>query len=246
MKHSSILQYSAGVPAYSRSREHDHHHILKAAYSLWTIFFALSMNMILVYIVLRATKLVERILGPRYPHSHQGFWHNSPGHCHSPVFYRIPASSCPMSHKVTLYTDGPQAKSWPRRFGVVLISGRHRKEISQGFTLTTNNRMELLAVITALRHSRQINCQVTVYTDSRYVADSIEKRWVFDWEKKDFKGKKNPDLWIRFLAVYRKHQVKVVWIKGHASIPENEHCDALAVKASQRGDLLTDIGYHAS
>ena len=151
-----------------------------------------------------------------------------------------------MSHKITLYTDGAASGNpGPGGFGLVLISGRHRKEISQGFTLTTNNRMELLAVITGLEALRHDNCQVTVFTDSRYVADSIEKGWVFNWEKKGFKGKKNTDLWIRFLAVYRKHKVRVVWIKGHTSIRENEHCDELAVRASQSHDLLPDTGYVA-
>jgi len=105
--------------------------------------------------------------------------------------------------------------------------------------------MELLAVIRGLEALKAGNCQVTVYTDSRYVADAVEKGWVFTWERKDFKGKKNTDLWRRFLRVYRKHQVQMVWIKGHASIPENERCDSLAVKASQGIDLLTDQGYIA-
>jgi ribonuclease HI len=103
--------------------------------------------------------------------------------------------------------------------------------------------MELLAVITGLEALKKNDCSVTVYTDSRYVADAVIKGWVFEWEKKRFKGKKNPDLWIRFLKVYRKHKVKMVWIKGHAAIPENELCDSLAVIASQGRDLLNDDGY---
>jgi ribonuclease HI len=149
-----------------------------------------------------------------------------------------------MSHKVTLYTDGAASGNpGPGGFGVVLISGVHRKEISGGFQLTTNNRMELLAVITGLEALKADHCQVTVYTDSRYVSDSVEKGWLFAWEKKDFKAKKNPDLWKRFLNVYRKHHVRMVWIKGHASIPENERCDMLAVAASQGRDLPVDAGY---
>ena len=149
-----------------------------------------------------------------------------------------------MSHKVTLYTDGAASGNpGPGGFGVVLMSGQHRKEISQGYRLTTNNRMELLAVITGLEALKSDNCQVTVYSDSRYVADAVEKGWVFEWEKKGFRGKKNPDLWIRFLKVYRKHKVNIVWIKGHASISENERCDYLAVIASQGNNLLTDDGY---
>ena len=149
-----------------------------------------------------------------------------------------------MSHKVILYTDGAASGNpGPGGFGVVLMSGHHRKEISQGYRLTTNNRMELLAVITGLEALKSDNCQVTVYSDSRYVADAVEKGWVFEWEKKGFRGKKNPDLWIRFLKVYRKHKVNIVWIKGHASISENERCDHLAVIASQGNNLLTDDGY---
>lgn len=149
-----------------------------------------------------------------------------------------------MSHKVILYADGAASGNpGPGGFGVVLISGQHRKEISQGYLLTTNNRMELLAVITGLEALKSENCHVTVYTDSRYVADAVEKGWLYEWEKKGFKGKKNPDLWMRFLRVYRKHKVHVIWIKGHAAISENERCDTLAVMASQGGNLLTDHGY---
>lgn len=149
-----------------------------------------------------------------------------------------------MPHKVILYTDGAASGNpGPGGFGVVLISGSHRKEISQGYRHTTNNRMELLAVITGLEALKSANCMVTVYTDSRYVSDSIEKGWVFSWEKKNFAGKKNPDLWMRLLSIYRKHKVKILWIKGHASIPENERCDFLAVAASQVSDLPDDEGY---
>jgi ribonuclease HI len=151
-----------------------------------------------------------------------------------------------MSHKIILYADGAASGNpGPGGFGVVLISGPHRKEIAQGYQLTTNNRMELLAVITGLEALKKENCQVTVYTDSRYVADAVEKNWVFGWERKAFKGKKNPDLWKRFLQAYRKHTVRIHWIKGHAAIPENERCDALAVAASQSNDLLPDEGYIA-
>jgi ribonuclease HI len=149
-----------------------------------------------------------------------------------------------MPHKVILYSDGAASGNpGPGGFGVVLISGRHRKEISQGFRYTTNNRMELLGVITGLEALKSANSDVTVYTDSKYVADAVEKRWVFAWERKHFAGKKNPDLWLRFLSVYRKHQVRLIWIKGHADIPENELCDRLAVKASTGNDLLEDEWY---
>ncbi len=151
-----------------------------------------------------------------------------------------------MSHKVTIFTDGAASGNpGPGGFGVVLISGIHRKEMAGGYQLTTNNRMELLAVITGLEALKSNNCLVTVYTDSRYVADAVEKGWVFAWERKGFKGKKNQDLWMRFLNAYRKHKVTMVWIKGHAAISENERCDSLAVMASQGNNLLTDTGYIA-
>ncbi|VAW22541.1 Ribonuclease HI [hydrothermal vent metagenome] len=146
--------------------------------------------------------------------------------------------------KITIYTDGAaRGNPGPGGYGVVLISGRHRKELSQGYKLTTNNRMELLAVIVALEALKIENCDVTIYTDSKYVADAVEKRWVFSWAQKRFKGKKNPDLWMRFLKVYKKHTVRFVWIKGHANNPLNERCDQLAVEASMQPGLLEDEGY---
>lgn len=145
---------------------------------------------------------------------------------------------------ITVYTDGAaQGNPGSGGYGIVLMSGLHRKELSQGFKLTTNNRMELLAVIVALESLKIRGSNVTIYTDSRYVADAVEKKWVFGWEKKDFNKKKNPDLWKRFLKVYRKHNVDFVWVKGHANVPENEVCDKLAVEASKAPDLLDDKGY---
>lgn len=149
-----------------------------------------------------------------------------------------------MSYKITIYTDGASSGNpGPGGYGVVLKSGQHRKELSAGYKFTTNNRMELLAVIVALEALKTEASDVTVYTDSRYVADSVTKGWVFSWVKKRFKGKKNADLWMRFLEIYKKHKVKFVWVKGHANIPENERCDRLAVEASQSPYLLTDEGY---
>ena len=146
--------------------------------------------------------------------------------------------------EITIYTDGAaRGNPGPGGYGIVLISGKHRKELSGGFSLTTNNRMELLAVIEALEMIRLEGSRVKVYTDSKYVADAVEKGWVSEWERKGFKKKKNPDLWKRFLKVYRKHQVQFVWIKGHADIPENELCDRMAVEASFRHDLPEDHGY---
>jgi ribonuclease HI len=116
--------------------------------------------------------------------------------------------------------------------------------MSQGFRLTTNNRMELLAVIEGLEALKIAGSKVTVYTDSRYVADAVEKGWVFQWEAKGFKNKKNPDLWARFLRIYRKHKVKFVWIRGHSNNKENETCDRLAVNAYLSGNLIEDSGYN--
>lgn len=149
-----------------------------------------------------------------------------------------------MRGKIIIYTDGAaRGNPGPGGYGVVLMSGKHRKEISEGFVLTTNNRMELLAVIKGLEALKIENSEVTVYTDSKYVSDAVEKGWVFSWESKKFKKKKNPDLWIRFLKVYRRHKVKFIWVKGHANIPENERCDALAVEASHANKLKEDTGY---
>jgi len=149
-----------------------------------------------------------------------------------------------MANEITIYTDGAASGNpGPGGYGVVLISGKHRLEKSEGFRLTTNNRMELLAVISGLEALKIPGSRVVIYTDSRYVADSVEKGWVLRWEMKGFKKKKNPDLWIRFLKAYRKHTVRLIWIKGHASNPENELCDRLAVEASKKENLPEDSGY---
>jgi len=149
--------------------------------------------------------------------------------------------------KINLYTDG-SAKGNPGKggFGIVLIAGKHYKEISQGFRYTTNNRMELLAVIVGLEHLKSNKSDVVVYSDSKYVVNSVEKKWVFQWQKKGFKGKKNIDLWKRFLLIYPKHNVSFQWVKGHAGHPENEKCDQLAVEASDFKELLVDKGYEQS
>jgi len=146
--------------------------------------------------------------------------------------------------QITIYTDGAaRGNPGPGGYGIVLLSGEFRKEMSDGYKHTTNNRMELLAVIVALETLKIPGSEVTVYTDSRYVADAVTKGWVFDWVKKRFKGKKNPDLWLRFLEIYKKHVVKFVWVKGHANNPLNERCDELAVNASKQPNLLEDKGY---
>ena len=145
---------------------------------------------------------------------------------------------------ITVYTDGSsRGNPGPGGYGIVLKSGSHRKEVSQGFKYTTNNRMELMSVIVALEMLKNANSEVVVYSDSKYVVDSIEQKWVFGWQKKGFKGKKNPDLWQRFLKIHPKPKVKFKWIKGHNENPENERCDELAVAAATGGNLLIDEGY---
>ena len=148
---------------------------------------------------------------------------------------------------VEIYTDGA-AKGNPGKggYGVVLLSGKHRKEISQGFKLTTNNRMELLAVIIGLESLKKDGETVIIYSDSKYVVDAVEKKWVFGWEKKNFNKKKNPDLWIRFLKIYRQHNVTFKWVKGHSNNLENDRCDLLAVEASEGSMLEKDDWYERS
>jgi ribonuclease HI len=147
-------------------------------------------------------------------------------------------------HKITIYTDGSsRGNPGPGGYGTLLIAGPHRKELSQGYRLTTNNRMELMAVIAGLEALKQKQSDVTIYTDSKYVADSVEKGWVFNWVKTRFKGKKNADLWLRFLESYKLHKVKFIWIKGHAENPGNERCDQLAVEAAMKPNLPEDSGY---
>lgn len=145
---------------------------------------------------------------------------------------------------IVIYTDG-SAKGNPGNggYGIVMMSGSYRKELKQGFKLTTNNRMELLAVIIALESVKKENSEITIFSDSKYVIDSVEKKWVFGWEKKNFNKKKNPDLWIRFLKVYRMQKVSFVWVKGHANNKENERCDFLAVEAADGQSLLIDQWY---
>lgn len=149
-----------------------------------------------------------------------------------------------MSNEIIIYTDGAASGNpGPGGFGVVLKAGPYRKELMGGFRKTTNNRMELLAVIVGLEALKKPGSQVVIYSDSKYVVDAVEKGWVFGWEKKAFKDKKNPDLWKRFLQVYRQHQVRFVWVKGHADVPENERCDQLAVQASHLPELQVDYFY---
>jgi ribonuclease HI len=142
---------------------------------------------------------------------------------------------------IQIFTDGAASGNpGPGGYGVILKSGKHHKELSEGFRLTTNNRMELMAVCVGLEALKNLNQEVTIFSDSKYVIDSVEKKWVFGWVKKGFAGKKNKDLWQRFLQSYKLHQVKFVWVKGHAGHPENERCDELAVIASKSKDQKID------
>ncbi|MFC6098385.1 ribonuclease HI [Flavobacterium qiangtangense] len=151
-----------------------------------------------------------------------------------------------MSHQVHIYTDGA-AKGNPGQggYGVVmeLVGSPYKKEFYEGFRLTTNNRMELLAVIIGLEKLKTSGTKVLVVSDSKYVVDSVSKGWVFGWEKKAYKDKKNSDLWKRFLIIYRQHKVDFKWIKGHNNHPQNERCDQLAVFASSQPNLAIDKWY---
>ncbi len=148
---------------------------------------------------------------------------------------------------IEIFTDGAASGNpGPGGYGVILRAGAHYKELSGGYRMTTNNRMELMAVIVGLSALKSPGQQVTVFSDSKYVIDSVEKKWVFGWVRTGFKGKKNKDLWMRFLQVYRLHEVKFVWVKGHNNHPENERCDQLAVAASRnRTALAIDAEFEA-
>jgi ribonuclease HI len=142
---------------------------------------------------------------------------------------------------IEIFTDGASSGNpGPGGYGVILRSGKHYKELSAGYRKTTNNRMELMAVIKGLEAIKSLNQSVTIYSDSKYVIDAIEKRWVYGWVQKGFKGKKNKDLWLRYLEISKLHNIKFIWVRGHAGHPENERCDVLAVAAGKQKDLLID------
>ena len=134
---------------------------------------------------------------------------------------------------IEIFTDGSsRGNPGPGGYGVILRCGEHYKELSAGFPETTNNRMELTAVIVGLEAVKRPDAEIILYSDSKYVVDSVNKGWVFGWERKNFEKRLNADLWIRFLAVYRRHRVRFVWVKGHADNPMNNRCDQLAVAAA--------------
>ena len=145
---------------------------------------------------------------------------------------------------IRIFTDGSaRGNPGPGGYGIVLKFNGKEKEISGGFKLTTNNRMELLALIIALENLKSKSYPIEVYSDSKYVIDSITKRWVDNWKLKQFKGKKNKDLWLRYLAVQNNLTITFHWVKGHAGHPENERCDELAVAAACSNNLTEDTGY---
>ena len=149
---------------------------------------------------------------------------------------------------IIIYTDGSsRGNPGPGGYGIVMqkYGTNYSKEFSEGYRKTTNNRMELLAVIVALEKLKKLNQKVHIYTDSKYVSESVEKKWVNSWEKKGFKNKKNPDLWIRFLKTFREHEVRFFWVKGHNNNPRNERCDELAFNASLKEKLLIDAEYES-
>lgn len=148
---------------------------------------------------------------------------------------------------IRIYTDGAaQGNPGPGGYGVILKFNNAEKELSEGFRLTTNNRMELLAVIKGLEAIKKNGIPITIYSDSKYVVEAVEKGWLWNWEKKKFKDKANVDLWMRYIPLHQRLNPKFVWIKGHAGHPENERCDVLAVQAASEKKLLIDREYEAN
>ena len=148
--------------------------------------------------------------------------------------------------QLIVYTDGSsRGNPGPGGYGAILMWGSARKEISCGFRKTTNNRMELMAVIAALQTVTREGLDITVFSDSSYVVNAIEKGWLRNWIRTGFKDKKNPDLWKQYAALAAKHKVRLVWVKGHADNPLNNRCDELATSAADGRNLLVDEGYEA-
>lgn len=152
-----------------------------------------------------------------------------------------------MSHQLTIYTDGAaRGNPGPGGYGIVLLWGNNRKEIAAGYRLTTNNRMELLAVIVALQSLTKNNIPITIYTDSKYIVDSIQKKWLNNWINTNFKGgKKNKDLWTQYYELAKQFMIEFVWVKGHTDNPFNNRCDELATSAADGKHLLIDKAYES-
>src|ERR1043166_9266370 len=150
-----------------------------------------------------------------------------------------------MTKSIQMYTDGA-ARGNPGRggYGVILMSGSHRKELSRGYRNTTNNRMELMAVIAGLEALKKEGMEVTIYSDSQYVVKAIEEGWLKKWIATNFKGgKKNKDLWMEYYRLVQMHTIRFVWVRGHGDNPYNNRCDELATMAADSGELIEDIGY---
>jgi len=147
---------------------------------------------------------------------------------------------------IEIFTDGAcSGNPGPGGYAAILKAGNHYKELWGGFRKTTNNRMELLAVIKALEAVKKPGQTITLYSDSKYILDAIEKKWVYGWIKKGFKDKKNKDLWLQLTELLKLHQIRLVWVKGHAGHPENERCDELAVAAAKQPALPADVFFEA-
>lgn len=146
--------------------------------------------------------------------------------------------------KISIFTDGSsRGNPGPGGWGIVMIYNDIIKEFSEGYRLTTNNRMELLAVIEALKKLKRNNLVIDIYTDSSYVVNAVEKKWVWSWEKKNFKDKKNEDLWREFLKLYPLNQIKFHWVKGHATNQYNNRCDYLATQAALQNPTKIDVNF---
>jgi ribonuclease HI len=145
---------------------------------------------------------------------------------------------------IEIFTDGSsRGNPGPGGYGAILRYNGQLKELNGGFRRTTNNRMELLAVISALEQLKTNKLPIKVYSDSKYVIDAITKKWVHGWVKKGFKGKKNKDLWLRFLNLERQFNLQFIWVKGHNGHPQNERCDQLAVAAAMGSNLQIDSAF---
>jgi len=149
------------------------------------------------------------------------------------------------NNEIIIYTDGSsRGNPGPGGYGAILMSGQRRLELSQGYRRTTNNRMELMGVIAALEALKKPHLNITVYSDSQYIVKAVKEGWLNKWIATNFaKGKKNKDLWVRFYQLYQQHNIKFVWVKGHADNPYNNRCDQLATSAADGRDLLPDTGY---
>ena len=222
---------------------------LRAEFAPINIAIAILVNMALVYHRASLDGPHRTRLGRRgHRGVAEGLRHHPAGHRREAVLRQcgsiVPS---PWLIPVVIHTDGgASGNPGPGGYGAILQWGGRRKELTAGYRMTTNNRMELLAVIVALEALKRDGTECWVVSDSKYVIDAVEKGWVFNWEKKGFKGKKNPDLWQRFLKVYRRHKVRFDWVKGHAGNPMNERADHLAVTAYQKKGLLIDDGYEAT